>query len=220
MPPQQPQNPQVPPAPTPTSPSPEYDFIYSNQQPKRRFGFGLPGGNNLAKLTVLIVGAGAVLGILIIILSSVLGPKGVNTKQVADIMSRAQEISRVSTLVNQQPGLDPDIQNLTATTINSMDSEEAQLKAYLASAHKKVSTKDLNLHLDKAIDTQIQSAVQTNSLDTVYTAYLKKHLTDYQNALKTTYDGTKSATLKSILQDAFDSTQVILSAPQVAAASS
>lgn len=220
MPPQQPQNPQVPPAPTPTSPSPEYDFIYSNQQPKRRFGFGLPGGNNLTKLTLLIVGAGAVIGILIIILSSVLGPKDVNTKQVTDIMARAQEISRVSTLVGQQTGLDSDAKNLAATTTASMDSEEMQLKAYLSNAHKKVGSKDLLLHMDKTVDTQIQAAIQTNSLSTAYSVYLKKQLTDYQSALKTAYDGTTSTKLRPLLQDAYDSTQVILSSPQVASASS
>lgn len=208
----------MPPAPAPSSPAPQYDFIYNNQQPKKRFNFKLSGGNNLTKLTLLIISAGAVISILIIVLSSVLGPKGVNTSQLTDITARAHEISRVSTLVGQQTGLDPDTKNLTATTSGSMDSEELQLRTYLAGAHKKISTKDLARRLDKTTDTQLQTAVQTNSLNTTYIAYLKKQLTDYQTALKTAYAETSSAKLKSILQDAFESTQVILSSPQVASA--
>lgn len=216
MPPQQPQDQQVPPPPTPTSPAPQYDFIYNNPQPKKRFGLRLP-SNNLSKLTMLIVGGGVVLAILIIVLSSVFGGKGVDTRQLVDIAAQAKEISRVSAQVAKQ-SRDLNTANLAATTQNSMDGEQTQITSYLKSAHKKYSTKDLNIHLDKNVDSELQTAVQNNRVSTFYGSYLKKHLGTYQNSLKTAFGSTSSAKLKPILQEAFASNKVILSTSVVTTA--
>jgi hypothetical protein len=188
---------------------PNYNFIFSEQKPKRGFKLSLPGSNNLVKLTLLIVAAAVVLGILIIALSSFFGPK-VNTAQITEVVARAHEISRVSDLV-VLTSTDQNTRNLAATTSNSLTSEQAQLLGYLGSLHKKITAKDLNIYLDKNVDKDIQNAVQNNNLTQDYTDYLKKHLPDYETSVKLAYNGTNLTKAKSILNEASISTTLILS---------
>jgi hypothetical protein len=220
MPPQQQNQPTMTPGPGGNL-DPNYGFIFNGQkQPKKRLNFNLlPSGNNLTKITMLIVGVGAVLGILIIILSSVFGSKGVDTNQLVGIAARAREINRVSDLVLQQSN-DTNTDNLAATTANSLSSEQAGIFAYLNGLHIKVNIKELGVYQDKNTDTELQTAAQNNSLSSYYNSYLKKQLTTYQNELKTTFDATKSSKLQAILKDAYSSTNVVLTSQQVASAAS
>jgi type II secretory pathway pseudopilin PulG len=213
MPPQQPQN-----QPAPVSNSdPTYGFITDPaQKPKRRFSFSLPGGNNLTKLTLLIVAAGAIVGILIVIASSVFGSSGVNKKELVDAVAQAQEITRVSDLVSQQ-SRDPVTLGLASTTSTSLTSQRAELLAYLKKAKEKVSPKDVAIYLNKKNDTDLQTAAQNNRLSDAYYTYLKNELGKYQTALKTAHkDNPKGA--KTILNNAYNSTQTILSTQQITTA--
>jgi hypothetical protein len=208
MPPQQPnQQPALP------NSNPEFNFIFNGeQQPKRHFS--LPGGNNFFKLSLLIVGAGAVVGVLIIMASSFLGPK-INTKQVTDVIARGEEISRVSNEVTQK-SRDLNTSNIAATTSVSMDSEGRQLLSYLGKNKKKVNKKDLTLYFNKNTDAEIIAADQNNHLSEYYYSYLKKNLTDYESAIKTAYDTTNGPALKSTLNEFSISTTTILKAQQLA----
>jgi hypothetical protein len=218
MPPQQPQN-------QPTLNSgphgeldPNYGFIFNGQQkPRRRFSLGrLPGGSNIAKLAVLFVAGGAILGIIIIVLSSTLFSTKINTKELDDVIARAQEISRVSDLVAQNTR-DVNTLNLASTTSTSLTSQQEELLTYLHKFHKKISAKDLGLYLDKTTDTQVQTAASTNTLTTAYYNYLKKHLADYNNSVKTAYN-TSGPAAKTILQNTSSSNQVLLNSQQLATA--
>lgn len=157
------------------------------------------------------------MGVLIIILSSVFGSNGVNTKQVNDIVARAQEITRVSTLVSQQ-SRDGAVLNLAATTSTALTSDEKQLIDYLSKyANKKINAKDLNLYLNRKTDAQIQAASSTNTLSTAYYGYLKNQLTGYQNAVRTAATDDP-ATIRPLLQTALNNAQTILSAQEIATA--
>jgi hypothetical protein len=197
---------------------PNYGFIFNGQQkPGKRFSLGrLPGGNSFAKFAILIVAGGAILGIIIVTLSSLFGPK-INIKEIDNVIARAQEISRVSDLVviNSR---DVNTQNLASTTSASLMSQQQQLLKYIHKFHKKISAKDLSLYLDKTTDTQVQSAASTNTLTTAYYNYLKKNLTDYSGSIKTAYD-TGGPAAKIILQNAYSSNKVILGSYQLATVS-
>jgi len=212
--------------PQPTLPSgpggsldPDYKFIFEDKKkPRFHFRLGLPKNNNFAKTVALVVGGGIVLIILIIAASSFFGARGVNSKQLVDIMARAQEISRVSNLVSQQQqNVDPNTLNLAATTSSALSSEQTQLLAYLHKARARVSTKALNFYLNKNTDTQLQTATESNNFSTTYYAYLKTNLGEYQNALKTIIPGSPPMA-QAILNDALTSTQTLLAAPQLASA--
>jgi hypothetical protein len=196
---------------------PNYGFIFNGQQkPGRRFPFKLPGSNNLTRIVLLVIAGGAILGILLIVVSSVLGSKGVHTKEVTDVIGRAEEIARVSDLVAKQ-SRDVATQNLAATTATSLTSQEEQLLLYLKKYHKKIVPKQLHFYQDSTTDTQMQTAASTNSLTPTYYAYLKKHMADYNNSIKTA-EVSSGPIGKSILQNASSSNQILLSSPQLATA--
>jgi hypothetical protein len=202
--------------PTIQSPNQDYNFIFSDQKPKKGFNLRLPGGNSLTKLAVLIVGGGAILGILIIVASSFFGPK-INTKELTDVIARAQEISRVSDTVVQQSH-DLNTTNLASTTSAALTSQEQQLLDYLKKNGKKVTPKDAALYKSSKTDGEVTSADQNNRLSEYYYSYLKKNLTDYEAAIKTAYNTAGGPVLKSDLNGFSISTTTLLSAKQLATA--
>jgi hypothetical protein len=211
----QPQNQATAPAPAGNS-DPNYNFIFNNEQSKKRFH--LPGRNNLTKLAILVVAGGAVLGILIIALSIFFGPK-INTKELTDVIARSEEISRVSDMIVHK-SRDLNTANLATTTSTALTSNESQINAYLKKNHKIVNVKDAKIYLNKNTDSEVQSADQNNHLSEYYYSYLKKSLTDYQTALKTAYDTASGPALKSMVQDYSLSTKTILNAGQLATTAS
>jgi peroxiredoxin family protein len=196
---------------------PNYKFIFNGQQkPSGRFPFRLPGSNNLAKITALVVAGAMFLGLLIVVFSSFFGSKGVNTNQVVDLIARGQEISRVSDLVVQQ-SKDTDTINLATTTSATISSDQVQLVDYIhKKVHKKIKNKDIDALKDSKTDEQMQAANQTNSLSSYYYGYLKKHLEDYQAAIRLTA-ADNPPSLSPVLNQSLKSASTILTDPQVIA---
>ena len=205
--------PQAPTAPVSSpSPNPQYDFILRDpQQPKRRFG--LPGMSGLPKPMIVLVALAGLLLVSIIYAVIFGGSKTSNSQQLVAVAGRAQEIARISTLVQQQ-SLDPNTQYLAATAQTALSSEQYQLTSYLGKHGAKVSTAQLLVYKNASTDTQLQTAKQNNALESSYASYLKTSLATYQTALKAATAGTSKTTL-AILNDASTSTQVILAAPQL-----
>jgi hypothetical protein len=210
MPPQQPQTP----ANTPSGNSnPDYNFIFNGQQQPKKL-FRLPGSNNTAKLAALIVGGAVILGILIIILSSLLGPK-INTKEITEAIGQGVEISRVSNTVIEKSH-DLNTSNLASTTSAALTSEEVQLNDYLNKNKKHVGVKAISLYKNSKTDAELDAADQSNHLSEYYYSYLKKNLTDYQTALKTASETASGPNLKNMTQGYILSTQTILKTQQLA----
>jgi hypothetical protein len=201
----------MPPAPAPQSPSPNYDFIMNDPaKPKRRFNFS---GLGLPKPVIIAFGAVLVI-FLIIILSSLFSNKGSSkTDQVINALARNQEIIRVNKIV-EPLSQNPDTKNLIATADLSLQSQQARLTDLLKKSGTKVGTKTLSKFLDKNTDSQMQAASSNNSLDSTYAAYLKKNLQSYDSYLVAASKGA-SKNLLPVLSDAYASSQVILSTPQL-----
>jgi hypothetical protein len=192
--------------------NPDFNFIFNDQKPKRRFA--LPSMGSPIKVALLIVGGGAVLGILIIVLSGLVRPK-INTKEITNVAAKAEEISRVSTAVTDL-SRDPNTANLASTTSLTLNSQETELTNYLKKNKKKIKTKDLAIYLNKTTDTEVETANQNNRLSEYYYSYLKKNLTDYQAAVKTAYDTASGPNLRTSLNEFSLSTQTILKSQQLA----
>jgi hypothetical protein len=190
----------------PQNPDPQFDFMLKNSpQPKR--SLALPSMSRPVKIA-----AFAILGILLLIItSSVLsGRKDGGTQSIISAAAREQEILRVTQLAQTQQTLrDPGTTALAATVTSTLTSQKAQLTAYLAQNHTKLSKLQLAADTDKTVDAQIQDASQNNQLDSAYKNYLKQALAKYQAELQTAY---KSAGPKGklILKDAFDSNDTLL----------
>jgi hypothetical protein len=198
-----------------SDPSNPYDFILKDpQKPKKGFNvpsFGLP------KRVVIIFG-GVIAAFFVIIIAAAIFKGGGNSAPLTEVLGRAQEIVRVSKVV-EPLAQNPDTKGLVATTETAFTSQQIDLTAYLKKHGTKVNLKSLSIYSDKTVDTQLQTAAQNNSLDSAYASYLKKSLMAYQNSLRTAAKGAPKARLQ-LLNDAFASTKAILAAPQVASASS
>lgn len=192
-------------------PAEQFDFMMKDQ-PKApgRFSSLLSDVPKPAKIIlVAIVG----LFLLVILYSLLLGGKTTNTNQLINVAARAQEIARVSTLVQQQSS-SADTKGLASTTSETLYSQQKQLVIYLKSQGIKVDTKKLAVRLDKNTDAQLLAAQQNNNYDQTYFDYLKTNLAAYQNDLTTASKGAgKNA--QAILSTANNSVQTLRSAPQL-----
>ena len=186
----------------------QFDFILKDSpKPPRHFLW-----SDLPKPVVLFAGGSLVLIIGITLFSLLFGHRVSNGDQLIGIMARAQEISRVSTLAQQQ-ATSADTKALALTTGTSLTSEQQQIDKYLKAHKIKVDPKKLNARHNKSTDTQLQAASQNNNYDQTYLSYLKTGLAEYDSALNNSYNSA-SKDLRVTLKDAYNSTQQILSAPQ------
>jgi len=201
----------MPPQNTPVpAPAPgQFEFMLKDQpKPPGRFSSLLAWMPRPAKIALVAV---SILFILVIFYSLFFGGKTTNTDQLSSIMARAQEIARVSILVQQQ-STNANTKDLATTAEITLSSQEEQLQTYLLDQKVKVDAKKLAVRLDKETDKQLAAALQNNSYDQTYFSYLKTNLSSYQEALNTAYkDAGKNA--QAILNSAYQSVQTLLSAP-------
>lgn len=193
----------------PPNPNPNMDFIM-NSGPAPKKGFSLPKAN-LPRPVKLAIGGVVVLFIIIVLSSVLFANKSGNYQPYLSALARAQEISRVSALA-QDDSQDQAVQNLAATVQTSLSSQQAQITAYLKTNKASFSPKQLAADTDKTSDNQMQTAAQNNNLAGVYQAYLKQNLALYKADLSAAYTkaGPKG---KAILNSAYDSVQTLLSSP-------
>ena len=167
----------------PQSPNKDFDFMLKgNQAPKKRLP--LPSLNlpRPAKIGLAAVGA---IFIIIVISSLLSGRKSGSFEPFVGVVARGTEILRVTTLTQQQLQLqDPQAQALAATVSAALASDKQQITSYLTKNHIKVSTAELAADTDKTTDASLQSASQSNSLDSAYVSYVQAALTKYESDLQ------------------------------------
>jgi len=194
------------------SPGPEkFEFMMKEPpKPPGRLGGAIAWMPKPAKIALAVVG---ILFILVIFYSIFFGGKTTNTDQLIGVMARAQEISRVSALVQQQ-AKEADTKDLATTAEVILSSQKQELKSYLSDRKVKADPKKLAARLDKNTDSSLEKALQNNSYDQTYLSYLKTGLVDYQGTLDTTYKGS-SKDLQPILSEQYQSIKTLLTAPQL-----
>lgn len=230
MPPQNPNQPVAEPQPTtnpnPQTPAPDnlpreeiieeiipksdpkrFDFMLKDR-PKPKRSLGLPSG---IAGKILVIGVAIV--VIILAASLIFGGKKSNTTQVLDLMAQQQEMIRVSKLEDRQ-FTDANVLNLSATTQETLQSQQAQLKLYLSKIKAKYKLKQLAARTNQSTDAQLQTAYQNNNLEKAYVLYLKNALATYQSSIQELYKTTPSKTLKLSLNEAYSSVAVLLKSPQ------
>ena len=188
------------------SPNPQYDFIFNgSNQPKKGLRLSLP---NLPKPILWTIGAVIAVILLVIVYSIIKNSGAPNPQPYINTAGRAQEISRVSSEVDNLTK-DENTKNLATTTAASLSSQSDQIVDYAKSIKLKISNASLAAFKDTSIDDQLQSAVTSDSLPAVYEDYLKKQLTTYKTDLQTAFQ-TAGPRGKAMLQSAYNSADVIL----------
>ena len=192
----------------PKSPSPNYDFIMQDKKTAKK-KLPLPSLPKLPKPFGTILVIVFVIFLLIIIIAVAFRGGSGGNQPLTDAMARAQEISRVSSLV-QQAAPDSQTKDLAVTVQGSLGSEEAQFNNYIQkSGGKKVNLAKLTTDQNSNSDAQVKTAAQNNNLGQFYTAYLKNGLATYKSLLQTAYTSAKGDG-KTTLSNAYNSIQVIL----------
>lgn len=199
------------PQPDPASAPEKFDFMMKESpKPPGRLNSLFSWMPKPAKIVLAVVGA---LFILVIFYAIFFGGKVTNTDQLTSVMARAQEISRVSTLAQQQAKA-ADTKDLATTTEAVLSSQEQELKNYLSNRKIKADPKKLAARLDKNTDGSLEKALQNNSYDQTYFSYLKTSLVTYQSELDATHKSS-SKNLQSILSEQYQSIKTLLDAPQL-----
>lgn len=194
-----------------TGPAGQFDFMLKNQpRPPRRFGALFSGLPRPAKIVLAALG---VFFVLIILYTLLFGGKTSSSDPLTSVMATAQEISRVSSLVQQQTQA-VDTKALAATTGTVLNSQKQELQSYFKSKKVKVDSKKLASKLDKKTDAQLTAALQNNNYDQAYFNYLKTSLANYQNTLNVANKSAPSK-VQAILKADYGSIQTLLSAPQL-----
>jgi hypothetical protein len=190
----------------PQSPNKDFDFMLKDNPPAKR-GLPIPNLPKPAKIGLAVIGA----VFLLIIISSVLSNRNKgSTQPFVGALAQANEMLRVTTLVQQQlPLQDPQTQTLAATLSSALNSDKHQITSYLVKNRVKVSTAQLTADTDKSTDASLQTASQNNNLDSAYVNYLKGALAKYETDLQTAYKGAGPNGQK-LLSGSFESARTLL----------
>jgi len=166
---------------------------------------------NLSSPIGLIAGL-LVLIVIVIIVGSLLGAKNKKAVGLTDVIGQAQEITRVTT--TEVTGLrDPSVAALGATALNTLTSDQVQFKKYATDHKLKINTKELDGFKNSSTDDTLAKAAAANNLDVAYVTYLDQALKGYRDSLKSAFDGTNDAGLKSLLSQSYQSSGELLQAP-------
>ncbi|MEX1995439.1 MAG: hypothetical protein WD887_01555 [Candidatus Saccharimonadales bacterium] len=199
-------------SPKPGTPAPpdQYGFILNNDpKPKPRFKLPLP---KLPKPLLFVLGGSLIILIILVLAAAIFGGRSGSPQPLVDVMARSQEIIRVTDIAVPEV-TDNGTKTLAATVKSSLASEQAELNTYLSGTSSPVEPQSLTAYLDEAIDAEFATAAKNNELDIAYIRYLKENLSAYSGALQSAYQ-TAAASAKPILEEAYESIQIILSAPQ------
>lgn len=201
---------QQPPQPV-QNPTDPYAFIMQNGAPQPKSKFTLPTGGSPVKRALIF--GGGFLGIIVVslmLLSLLSGGGGQRDKLIA-LAQEQTEIIRVAELArNERAVRSTTTQSLASTTSLSVSSSRVQTIALISG--KKPNEKTLALKKSTKTDTLLASAASNNEYDKVFTDTITSKLKAYQTNLKKLFNESKSTKEKTVLQNAYNGTQILLGA--------
>jgi hypothetical protein len=205
MPPQQPQYPPQQPAPQPTQDP--YHFIMNPEQPRRSSSLKSPVG------LLFIVGAIAVVVVLLVVILSIVRGGGADKQPLITVAQDQQEMGRVAALnVNQLK--DPSVKNFATTTQLTMATDSVSYTGYLGKHGVKISKKQLARGRNSMTDSQLQSAIASNTLDSTLKSALQTELKQYQTDLAKAYQSSTGKSTRAELNQLNTNADLLLTQSQ------
>ncbi len=192
---------------TPPAPQPNYDFIINPNKPSSGMSFN--GFKSLPARIVLIAGGLLVLLVLFVVIKGLLGGSS-NASAMTTVVQEQQALIHITTIATTQPGTNTTTQNSVATVLSSVSSAQSQLLAYLRSNNQSVSKSVLNQRVSTTTDAQLTTAASAGTYDSTYKTIVLAILNNYINALKTAYNQTKGPKGQALLNDDYNSAQLLL----------
>jgi len=133
-----------------------------------------------------------------------------NTAGFVTAAQEQQELIHLTTNAVQQQGLSTTNMNSALTTQLSLTSGQHDILTYLRNNHVKVKTKQLNLQVSAALDTQLTTAAAASTYNQTFHDIMKTKLTTYTQTLKQTYTQTKGPKGRALLSQEYDGAQLLL----------
>ncbi|HSW99374.1 MAG TPA: hypothetical protein VLF71_06110 [Candidatus Saccharimonadales bacterium] len=200
------------PAPPPSNGNP-YAFITDpSKQPKQTGGLPpvLRNTNSFVGKILLIVGGAVALVVVVGLIVTLIFSGKTNLGTVLKLVETQQEVVRVSGLATDTELGDTTVSGAAMNTKLAVTSQQQALVTYLTHHRQKVNAKDLALKKDPKTDQQINQAKATSTLDIVFAQVMRQELVSYAAELKTNYTNASSQTLRAILADDYNQTQLLL----------
>lgn len=195
----------------PPSALPQYDFIMNPGSQQKKSKFGMPNGNSTKQRVFIVLGGIGALA-LIGIIASMLFSGGPSSADNLKILAQQQnEIVRIADAAKNEKTIRNISTQYAATTIGAVVSSEQQQTIALLT--KKPNEKTLGLKKSAKTDATLLAASQNNNYDETLLNILKTQLVDYQKQLKVTFDSSKSAKEKAVLDAAYKSSALLLTIP-------
>lgn len=188
-------------------PGSNYDFIINPEKPAKRKLVGIGGDSFIIKVLLLVGGAIIVMAVLAIAINLLFGSRN-SVESLVLLSQDQQEITRLSGL--GKDATSQDVKNAAINTLLSVESQQAELMAYLAKRGREVKDVELDLKKDAAADKRLEIAKQASLFDSTYTNLMRTELTDYAQAIKSTYDATTIEQQRDLLNKHYKGVQLLL----------
>ena len=190
---------------------PDYNFI---MEPGKTPGKSLLpqlnlGGSFMGRL-VIVLGGLVILLVLFAIIKGLLGGGGSNVGAFNTVAQEQQALYHLATAAKQQTGTSQVTQASSNTIAVTMASAQQQLFTYMRANHLKINAKGLNQKVSASQDTQLTSAVDAGTYDSVYVSTMQTTLSSYEQALKQAYNQTSGPVGKALLTDQFNGAELLV----------
>lgn len=173
------------------------------EQPKRSPSFGKPMG------LLFLAGAAVVVVVLLVVVFSIARGGGSSSQPFVTVAQEQVEMGRVAGLDLQQVQ-DTDVKNFAATTQLTMSSDSASFTTFLGKQGVKISKKQLSGGMSSTTDTQLTSAISSNTLDSTLRTILQNDLKQYQLDLAKAYKSTTNNSARSVLKQLNTNAELLL----------
>jgi hypothetical protein len=193
----------------PTTPAPNnYDFILNPEKPSKPTLGNKLGQNAFAMRILAIVGGALVLMAIVAVVVNLFFNNQANVNDIVAVAQTEQEIIRLS----DESG-DATSQAIKEAAVNtglSLTSHQQSWLAFLGKNGRKVPAQELNLKKSAKTDKTLTSAKQSGTFDTAYITVMRTQLEAYSTALKNAYAHATSQSERTLLQDHYADTQLLL----------
>lgn len=198
----------------PADPDQPYSFITGSEPaPKRSLMRSLPGSSSVLGRIGIMAGGLLIALILILILRSVVSGGGVNAAVLLTVAQDQQAMIHLTDNASEEQSLSGADKNFVATLHTSVKSSQTQLIAYLATNHKKLNEKQLNLKVSAATDEQLTAASTSGTYRSTFQEVMRAQLNTYGQDLQKAYKETKGKNGRALLDDSYK--QALLLASQL-----
>ncbi len=185
-----------------------YAFLFEDpKKPKKQM---VPSGNSTTQRIIFVVAGVVVLLLLGVILFTILGRSGAESREELTSVARKQsELIRVAN-IGATKGVDQKTRSLALTTGYSVTADNKALLDALKKNNITLDKKDLASGKNSATDTKLTAAEKDNNFDSPFTEELTTELNAYRAAVKTAFTNAKAKSIRTALNNAYTDAGLIL----------